>query len=253
MNRMKINEVANISGVSIRTLHYYDEIGLLSPSKDVSSNYRVYTEKDLDTLQQILFYRELKYSLRQIKQIVSDDSFDIVKSLTMQKEQLLKKQKQLEQIVCLIDKTIESKNGEFVMTNEEKFNAFKQNVIDQNEENYGEEIRQQFGEETVLATYGKLKEMTEEQYEAVSQLELQLFERLKEGLEVRSPSEDLMLEIAELHKRWLSFYWVKYSESAHAGLAHMYLMDERFTQYYDRQVMPGAAKLLVDSIHLYTK
>ena len=253
MNRMKINEVANISGVSIRTLHYYDEIGLLSPSKDVSSNYRVYTEKDLDTLQQILFYRELKYSLRQIKQILSDDSFDIVKSLTMQKEQLLKKQKQLEQIVCLIDKTIESKNGEFVMTNEEKFNAFKQNVIDQNEENYGEEIRQQFGEETVLATYGKLKEMTEEQYEAVSQLELQLFERLKEGLEVRSPSEDLMLEIAELHKRWLSFYWVKYSESAHAGLAHMYLMDERFTQYYDRQVMPGAAKLLVDSIHLYTK
>ena len=253
MNRMKINEVANISGVSIRTLHYYDEIGLLSPSKDVSSNYRVYTEKDLDTLQQILFYRELKYSLRQIKQILSDDSFDIVKSLTMQKEQLLKKQKQLEQIVCLIDKTIESKNGEFVMTNEEKFNAFKQNVIDQNEENYGEEIRQQFGEETVLATYGKLKEMTEEQYEAVSQLELQLFERLKEGLEVRSPSEDLMLEIAELHKRWLSFYWVKYSESAHAGLAHMYLMDERFTQYYDRQVMPGATKLLVDCIHLYTK
>ena len=250
---MKINEVANISGVSIRTLHYYDEIGLLSPSKDVSSNYRVYTEKDLETLQQILFYRELKYSLMQIKQILNDESFDIVKSLTMQKEQLLKKQKKLEQIVCLIDKTIKMKRGECTMTNEEKFNAFKQNLIEKNEENYGEEIRQQFGEETVLATYGKLKEMTEEQYEAVSQLELQLFERLKEGLEVQSPSEDLMLEIAELHKRWLSFYWVKYSEEAHKGLAHMYLLDERFTQYYDHQVMPGATKFLVDCIRLYTK
>jgi len=252
---MKINEVANISGVSIRTLHYYDEIGLLSPSKDVNSNYRVYTEKDLEILQQILFYRELKYLLMQIKQILTDESFDIVKSLTMQREQLVTKQKQLEQIVSLIDKTIKMKKGEstMTMTNEEKFNAFKQNVIEQNDKNYGEEIRQQFGEETVLATYGKLKDMTEEQYEAVSQLELQLFDRLKEGLEVQSPSEDLMLEIAELHKRWLSFYWVKYSESAHAGLAHMYLLDERFTQYYDRKVMPGATKLLVDCIHLYTK
>lgn len=252
---MKINEVANISGVSIRTLHYYDEIGLLSPSKDVYSNYRVYTEKDLEILQQILFYRELKYPLMQIKQILTDESFDIVKSLTLQKEQLVTKQKQLDQIINLIDKTIKMKKGDSTMkmTNEEKFNAFKQNVIEQNDKNYGEEIRQQFGEETVLATYGKLKDMTEEQYEAVSQLELQLFDRLKEGLEVQSPSEDLMLEIAELHKRWLSFYWVKYSESAHAGLAQMYLLDERFTQYYDCRVEPGATQLLVDCIHLYTK
>ena len=250
---MKINEVANISGVSVRTLHYYDEIGLLSPSKDVNSNYRVYTEKDLEILQQILFYRELKYPLMKIKQILTDESFDIVKSLTMQREQLVSKQKQLEQIVSLIDKTIKTKKGESTMTNEEKFNAFKQNVIEKNEEKYGEEIRQHFGEETVLATYGKLKEMTEEQYEAVSQLELQLFARLKEGLEVQSPSEDLMLEIAELHKRWLSFYWVKYSGNAHAGLAQMYLLDERFTQYYDRHVSPGATQLLVDCIQLYTK
>ena len=103
---------------------------------------------------------------------------------------MVSKQKQLEQIVNLIDKTIKTKKGESTMTNEEKFNAFKQNVIEQNEEKYGEEIRQQFGEETVLATYGKLKKMTEEQYDAVSQLELQLFARLKEGLEVQSPSEN---------------------------------------------------------------
>jgi DNA-binding transcriptional MerR regulator len=250
---VKINEVAKLSGVSVRTLHYYDEIGLLSPSKDVNSNYRLYTEKDLDTLQQILFYRELQYPLMHIKEILKDESFDLIESLIRQKEQLLNKQSKLQQIVCLIDKTIKSKQGGFTMTNEEKFNALKQNLVEQNEENYGEEIRQQFGEETVLATYGKLKEMTEEQYEAVSQLELQLFERLNEGLEVQSPSEDLMLEIAELYKRWLNFYWVKYSESAHAGLAHMYLLDERFIQYYDSRVMQGATKLLVESIHLYTK
>ena len=250
---MKINEVAKLSGVSIRTLHYYDEIGLLSPSKDEVSNYRLYTEKDLDILQQILFFRELQYPLVHIKQILTDESFDLIESLMRQKEQLLNKQKQLEQIVSLIDKTIKTKRGDSTMSNEEKFNAFKQNLIEQNEESYGEEIRQQYGEESVLASYGKLKEMTEDQYEAVKQLELQLFNRLKEGLEVQSPTKDLMLEIAELHKRWLSFYWVKYSESAHAGLAHMYLLDERFTQYYDDRVMPGATKLLVDCIHLYTK
>ena len=253
MNKLKINEVAKLSGVSIRTLHYYDEIGLLSPQKDESSNYRLYTKNDLDTLQQILFYRELQYPLMDIKDILTDESFNLIESLIRQKEQLLNKQRQLEQIICLIDKTIKSKRGELEMTNEEKFTVFKQNLIEQNEENYGEEIRHHFGEETVLASYGKLKEMTEEQYEAVKKLELQLFERLREGVAVQPPSEDLMLEIAELHKRWLSFYWVKYSENAHAGLAHMYLLDERFTQYYDDRVMPGATKLLVDCIHLYTK
>lgn len=249
---MKINEVSKISGVSIRTLHYYDEIGLLSPSKDENSNYRLYTEKDLDTLQQILFYRELQYPLMKIKEILTDESFDIIKSLIRQKEQLLNKQKQLDRIVCLIEKTIKTKRGDLKMTNEEKFNVLKQKLINQNEENYGEELRQQYGEEIIFATYGKIKEMTETQYEAVNQLELQLFERLKEGLNVQSPSEDLMLEIAELHKRWLSFYWVKYSESAHAGLAQMYLLDERFIEYYDSRVMPGATKLLVDCINLYT-
>lgn len=250
---MRINEVAKISGVSIRTLHYYDEIGLLSPQKDENTNYRLYTENDLDTLQQILLYRELQYPLMHIKQILTDESFDLIESLKGQKEQLLNKQKRLDQIVCLINKTLKTKQGDLKMTREEKFNVFKQNLIEQNEEQYGEEIRQQFGEETVLATYGKLKKMTEEQYEAVNQLEIQLFERLKEGLEVQSPSEDLMLEIAELHKRWLSFYWVKYNESAHSGLAHMYILDERFIQYYDLHVKPGATELLVDCIHLYTK
>ena len=139
------------------------------------------------------------------------------------------------------------------MTNEEKFNAFKDDLIERNEEMYGEELRHKYGEESILATYGKLKTMTEDQYKAVNQLELQLFDRLKEGLESQPSSNELMLEIAELHKRWLSFYWVKYSENAHVGLAHMYLLDERFKNYYDDRVMPGATKLLVDSIELYTK
>ena len=250
---MKINEVAQISGVSIRTLRYYDEIGLLSPSKDELSKYRIYKEKDIETLQQILFYRELKYSLTEIKEILTDETYDLLKSLTTQKEQLLKKQKRLEQIIYLIEKTIESKKGDFVMTNEEKFSAFKEDLIERNEELYGEELRHKYGEDSILATYGKLKTMTEEQFEAVNQLELQLFDRLKEGLESQPPSNELMLEIAELHKRWLSFYWVKYSENAHVGLAHMYLLDERFKTYYDDRVMPGATKLLVDSIKHYTK
>lgn len=250
---MKINEVATISGVSVRTLHYYDEIGLLRPKKDRYSNYRLYTEQDLDKLQQILLYKELAYPLSQIKEILADPSFDLLDSLARQKEQLLSKQRHLEQVITLIDQTIQSKQGEGTMTKDEKFSAFKQTLIEKNEEAYGKEIREQYGEEAVLASYGKLKDMTEEQYEAVNQLQLQLFDRLKEVMEQEEPSEDLMMEIGELHKRWLNFYWVKYSTNAHAGLAHMYLLDERFTAYYDDQVMPGATKLLVDCIHLYTK
>ncbi len=249
---MKINEVATLSGLLVRTLHYYDEIGLLRPKKDPHSNYRYYTEQDLDKLQQILLYKELAYPLSKIKEILDDPSYDLLDSLKQQKEQLLSKQHHLEQIIALIEQTIQSKQGEGNMTKEENFSALKRNLIEKNEEAYGKEIREQYGEETVLASYGKLKNMTEEQYEAVNQLQLQLFDRLKEAMEQDEPSEDLMLEIGELHKRWLSFYWMKYSESAHAGLAHMYLLDERFIQYYDHRVMPGATKLLVDCIQLYT-
>ena len=131
------------------------------------------------------------------------------------------------------------------------FDQKKAQWMANNEAQYSEEIRERHGEESVMATYGKIKGMTEEQYVAAQQLETMLFERLQEAMEAES--NDLYLEIAELHKRWLSFYWPKYTKQAHVGLAQIYVADERFTQYYDRKVGDGATQVLFEAIMQYSK
>lgn len=248
-----INELVKLSGVSARTLRYYDEIGLLKPLMVEQNGYRQYSQPDIDRLQQILFYRALDFKLEQIKVLLEDPNFEVKEALKNQQRLLEQKRNYLDGLLQTIAQTIDTMEGETTMTNEQKFEAFKNKLIEENEQAYGEEIRQKYGEQQVLEGYGKLKEMTEEQYEAVQQLEQQLFARLKEALVENDATSEVAMEAAELHKRWLSFYWKKYTKEAHVGLAQMYMYDERFTTYYDSQVGEGATRLLHDAIVAYAK
>lgn len=250
---MLINELVKLSGVSARTLRYYDEIGLLKPSMVEQNGYRQYSQPDIDRLQQILFYRTLDFKLEQIKVLLEDPQFEVKEALRNQQRLLEKKRNYLDGLLQTIAQTIDTMEGETTMTNEQKFEAFKNKLIEDNEQAYGEEIRQKYGEQQVLEGYGKLKEMTEQQYEAVQQLEQQLFTRLQEALVENDATSEVAMEAAELHKRWLSFYWKKYTKEAHVGLAQMYMHDERFTTYYDSQVGEGATRLLHDAIVAYAK
>lgn len=249
---MLINELVKLSGVSARTLRYYDEIHLLKPSKIGENGYRYYSQGDIDRLQQILFYRELDFKLEEIKDILENPDFRVRDALQEQHSLLQKKRNYLDGLIQTIEKTIQVMEGEGTMTNEQKFEAFKNKLIEENEQQFGEEIRGKYGEEQVLASYGKLKDMTEEQYEAVKQLEQQLFERLKEAMEQGDATSAIAMEAAELHKRWLSFYWAKYTKQAHVGLAQMYIYDKRFTAYYDDRVGEGATQFLHDAIVAYS-
>lgn len=250
---MLINELVKLSGVSARTLRYYDEIGLLKPSMVEQNGYRQYSQPDIDRLQQILFYRTLDFKLERIKVLLEDPNFEVKEALKNQQKLLEQKRNYLDGLLQTIAQTIDTMEGETTMTNEQKFEAFKNKLIEENEQAYGEEIRQKYGEQQVLEGYGKLKEMTEQQYEAVQQLEQQLFARLKEALVENDATSEVAMEATELHKRWLSFYWKKYTKEAHVGLAQMYLHDERFTTYYDSQVGEGATRLLHDAIVAYAK
>lgn len=137
------------------------------------------------------------------------------------------------------------------MSNEEKFELFKEKMIEDNEAQYGEELREKYDEESIIGSYEKVKNLTEEQYAAVQELERNLLERLKEAMDLGDPSSSVAAEVAELHKRWLSFYWAKYTKEAHVGLAQMYRVDERFTAYYDSKVGEGATAFLVAAIENY--
>ena len=121
---LKIGEVANIAKVSIRTLHHYDEIGLLSPSGRTDSGYRLYSQADMEKLQQILFYKMLEFPLDKIHQLMSDPSFDRKVALREQRQLLAEKSTQLNDLLTLIDNTINDLNEDITMELKELFEAF---------------------------------------------------------------------------------------------------------------------------------
>ncbi|RTR25836.1 MerR family transcriptional regulator [Robertmurraya yapensis] len=246
-----VQKLAQLAGVSSRTLRYYDEIGILKPARINSSGYRIYGQKEVDRLQQILFYRELGVNLETIKDIMTSPSYDGAKALKEHREQLLEKRKQLDLLISNVEKTIASTEGRINMSNKEKFEGFKKKMVEENEQKYGKEIREKYGEETVNKSNAKLMNMSEADYEAVTKLEAQVKATLAEAFKTGDPASELAQKAADLHKQWLTYYWTEYSEAAHAGLADMYVGDERFTAYYDKE-QPGTAEFLRDAIHIYT-
>lgn len=248
---MLINELVKLSGVSARTLRYYDEIGLLRPSTVAENGYRKYSQWDIDRLQQILFYRELDFKLEEIKKLLDHPDYEVKEALKKQSKLLQKKRQYIDGLLKTLEQTIQTMERELKMTNEQKFDVFKNKLIEENEKSYGQEIREKYGEAQVEASNKKFKEMTEEQYKAMQQLEKQLFERLKEAMATEDVSSQVAMEAAELHKRWLSFSWANYTSEAHLGLAQMYVNDERFTAYYDEHVGLGATQFLHDVIVVY--
>ena len=136
-----IRDLSKMAGVSTRTLRYYDEIDILKPAKISDSGYRVYSDNEIDILQQILFYKELGLDLKTIKQILSSPSFDIVEALYKHKKALIEKKAQIDLLIKNVEDTIKSKEGGYKMKNKDKFEGFKKELIDKNENKYGNEIR----------------------------------------------------------------------------------------------------------------
>ncbi|AND38453.1 MULTISPECIES: MerR family transcriptional regulator [Cytobacillus] len=246
-----VQKLAQMAGVSSRTLRYYDEIGILKPARTNSSGYRIYGQQEVDRLQQILFYRELGISLDQIKEIISAPAFDAADALKEHREKLLEKRKQLDLLITNVEKTIASAEGRTTMSDKEKFEGFKKKMIEDNEEQYGKEIREKYGDETVDKSNAKLMNMTQEEHEAVTKLAEEVNTALAEAMQTGDPAGELAQKAADLHKQWITFYWSEYSKEAHAGLAEMYVADERFKAYYDK-IRPGAAEFLRDAINIYT-
>lgn len=246
-----VQKLAALAGVSTRTLRYYDEIGILKPARINSSGYRIYGSAEVDQLQQIMFYRELGLPLERIGEVMATPGFDGVKALKEHREQLLDKRRQLELLIHNVEKTIASTEGRIKMSDKEKFEGFKQKLIDDNEQQYGKEIREKYGDQTVDKSNAVIQNMTPEQHAEVTRLEEEVKRMLALALEDGNPAGELAQQTAEMHKRWLTFFWDQYSKEAHAGVAEMYVADERFKAYYDDK-HPGAAEFLRDAILIYT-
>src|SRR5690606_19074521 len=129
-----INKLAKLAGVSTRTLRYYDKIGLLSPLRAVGIGFRFCVQKEVDLLQQILYYRELGLPLEEIKSIIWSKNFDDVGALRNHLVALQAKKEQIEVLISNVKKTIAASSGEIEMSDKEKFEGFKQNMLNENED-----------------------------------------------------------------------------------------------------------------------
>lgn len=247
-----INKLAKLAGVSTRTLRYYDELGLLSPARISSNGYRIYGQKQIDRLQQILFYRELGVSLEEIGGILASGDFDGLSSLENHLSALRARREQLDLLVANVEKTIKAMKGEIIMNDQEKFEGFTQKLVDDNEQQYGEEIRAKYGDECVNRSNARVLNMSREQYAELEKLTEDLNETLKAAAEQGDPAGELAQKACELHKRWLCFYWDDYSKEAHMGVTQMYVDDPRFTAYYDK-IAPGCAAFLRDAVSVYCR
>ena len=137
------------------------------------------------------------------------------------------------------------------MSDKEKFEGFKQKMIDENEKKYGNEIRSKYSDNIVNKSNKKFQSMSKERYEEFEKLGIKLMDTLKDAFKTNDPSSELAQKAADLHRQWLAYSWSEYSKEAHAGLAQMYVDDERFTAYYDKD-QPGLAAFLRDAIFIYT-
>ena len=248
-----IKKLAEMTGITTRTLRYYDDINLLKPSEVNENNYRIYDEKNVNKLQQILFYRSLNFPLQEIKKIMDDPNFSRIDALKQQQQLLLQEQEKINTLLTNIDLTIKDYQGEIEMTDTEKFKAFKKTKISENEAKYGMEIRQKYGSKTIEQSNQKFSKLSEVEFQQMQSVEKTLIDdlvALKQHLDLDS---QLAQKIYQEHKQWLEYTWPSYTKKAHRGLVDMYISDARFGDYYDKKANMPVVQLLHDVIYEYTK
>ena len=225
---MKVSDVAKLTGVTVRTLHYYDEIGLLPPSEVTSSGYRVYNDADLEVLQQILFFRELDFSLEEIRGIMQNPAYEKETALQNQKALLVQKRDRLD-----------------------SFKQFDTTKIEEAKQQYAAEVKQRWGNTVAYAEYEKKSAS----YNTVQQkmLDGEGAAILNEFGKNRSLPPD-SVEVQELVKKWQAYITDNYyncTKEILSCLGQMYVGDERFTQHID-QYGVGTAAFMAAAIEVYT-
>lgn len=244
---LKIKEVADLVGISVRTLHHYDQIGLLTPTKRTESGYRLYSGSDLEVLQQMLFFRELDFPLKKIKEIIESPSFDRREALLLHKKMLLEKRNRIDKILATVDKTIRYMKGEIQMSNKEKFTGF-----DFGDNPYEKEARRRWGDDAVEKSNAKIYGMSGAEREAMGDKMNAIYRRLAALRDTPPESDDAQTAIKEWHDFLNQNTGHHYSLDAFKGLGQMYVGDERFTNNIDK-FGEGLAEFMCEAMAVYAE
>ncbi len=246
--RMQINEIAKLTGVSVRTLHYYDEIGLLKPSYvDEQNGYRFYDEKSLLRMQEIMFYRELDFSLKSISEILSSPNYNKTNALSEQKQLLMLKKQRIERLISALDDAVK---GVDTMN----FDAFDNKEYDAAREKYAAETKEKWGNTDAYKQYSdKTSSFSKQKWNEVNTAMDSIIAEFSECMNSgASPSDN---SAQSLVKKWQDFITennYNCTKEILAGLGEMYVGDERFKKNIDKH-SEGTAEFMCKAIGAYCR
>ena len=239
-----IKKVSEISGVSVRTLHHYDEIGLLSPQKK-ENGYRYYSEDDMSLLQMILFYKHLGFSLKQIKKLIKQEENEILSHL---RKQLILMQEEKQRLLTLIDtltKTIESKERRVPMSTKEKFNGFRY----QDNQKYKQDAINIYGKEVIEQSLEKQKGKEEEITVGFNKIFFAFSENMSNKL---SPTSKENVNLAKKLHKHICEYSFDCKIDVFSSIGYGYVKNPEFKNNFDKFGY-GTAQYICDAIQQYVK
>ena len=243
---MSVKEFAELTGVSVRTLHYYDEINLLKPAEiDKNNGYRFYDKTVLERMQEILFYRELDFPLKSICEILSSPDYDKQKALSEQKKLLILKKERLERIISAIDNAEES---EVVMK------ALNNNDYEAARKQYEAEAKERWGKTEAYKEHtDKTKNYSKDKWQSVTDGLDSIFGEFAECMKGGStPDSEAAKALAEKLQKHITDNFYTCTNEILLGLGQMYVCDERFTQNIDKHGV-GTAEFVNKAIIEYCK
>ena len=245
----KVKEVAEWAGVSVRTLHYYDEIGLVVPEQVTLAGHRLYSNRNLERLQQVLFFREIGFSLQEIKSTLDNPDFDRKRALTAHKELLLEQKKRLEDIIATVDKTIQAVEGGYPMSKNEMFNGFDMKAIEEHKAKYAAEAREKYGDAAMDAVEKRTNSYMQEDWARYHAESEAINARIIEAMD-RGPADPQVQEGVAGLRQLITRYFYDCKLEIFRGLADLYVDDPRFTANIDKK-KPGYAAFLREAMILY--
>jgi len=241
-----VQQLAEMAGVTVRTLHHYDAIRLLTPAARTPAGYRLYGEGDLLRLQQILFFRELGFSLERIRAILDDPAFDEVRALKDHRRLLREEMGRLERLLHTIDRTISRiTEGTMALTDDELYEGFSREQA----ERYRREAREQYGTEVVEESERRAKQMSKAEWNAVKD-EGDAVTRGLADLADRDPADPDVQALIARHYAWVATFWTP-NAASYAGLGQLYTDNPEFRANYDK-VRPGLADFMRAAMEIYS-
>jgi MerR family transcriptional regulator, thiopeptide resistance regulator len=246
LSPLTVGQVAEQYGVTVRTLHHYDEIGLLVPGERTSAGYRLYSETDIARLQHVVVYRRLGFALEEIALLLDDVSADVGEHLRRQRDVVMSRLDEMSDLVTAIDRALEKEMSGTKLTKDEQKELFGDGFSD----DYAEEAEQRWGEtDAWKQSQGRTSKYTKADWvEVKAEMDATNSAFASAMADGQPATSDRAMDAAEQHRLHIHNRFYDLTHEFHRGLGDMYLADPRFTKNYE-DIRPGMAQYVRDAIH----